>query len=66
MKPNRIAVAVVLTFFAVPAQAAQHFVSSLGAVSSLCSFQSSLDYDQHSWPTSLHPHRRSTVLLLKG
>ena len=44
VKPNRIVVAVVLTFFAAPAQSAQHFVSSLGAVSSLCSFESNLDY----------------------
>ena len=28
-----------------PTQAAQHFVSSLGAVSSLCTFQSNLDYE---------------------
>ena len=36
-------IAIVLLFVA-PAQAANHFVSSLGAVSSLCTFQSDLDY----------------------
>lgn len=37
-------IAIVLLFTA-PLQAAPHFVSSLGAVSSLCTFQSNLDYE---------------------
>ena len=35
----------ILLFCVAPAQSANHFVSSLGAVSSLCTFQSNLDYE---------------------
>ncbi len=45
MKPYFAALIALSLFAAVPARASQHFVSSLGAVSSLCTFQSELDYD---------------------
>lgn len=45
MKPTHIMLVVLSLLFAEPALAAQHFVSSLGAVSSLCAFQSNLDYE---------------------
>ena len=45
MKPNLAALIALSLFAAEPAGAAQHFVSSLGAVSSLCAFQSNLDYE---------------------
>ena len=45
MKPGLAALIAITLFFASPAQSAQHFVSSLGAVSALCAFQSSLDYE---------------------
>jgi len=45
VKPNLAALIALSLFAAAPAQAATHFVSSLGAVSSLCAFQSDLDYE---------------------
>lgn len=46
MKTSLAALAVIPLLLAAPAQAAApHFLSSLGAVSSLCAFQSSLDYE---------------------
>ncbi len=45
MKPSLAVLIAMPLLFAVPAQSANHFVSSLGAVSSLCTFQSNLDYE---------------------
>jgi hypothetical protein len=45
VKPTHIAVIALSLLFVEPALGAQHFASSLGAVSSLCTFQSNLDYE---------------------
>src|SRR4051812_47877427 len=45
LKTRLAALIAIPLFLAAPAQSAQRFVSSLGAVSSLCTFQSNLDYE---------------------